>query len=422
MSTLEKIEGLIKSDPKKAETELIQVISQPVDSKDEAKLRAKESALIRLGELYRDNKNPDGLANAIRSCRSFMNSIAKAKTAKLVKTLIDFFSASPLNQHPQSSHIQIVITRENIEWARAEKRVFLRQSLEIKLCGLLFETKQTKDALGLIANLLKELKKLDDKMILTEVHLLESRIRHALSDPPKANAALISARTAANSIYCPPHLQAQLDMQSGVLHAEGKDYKTAYSYFFEALEGFSSQDDPRASLALKCMLMCKVMLNLPEDVLTIQSSKLARKYTGRGTEAMQAIAKAHQDRSLAGFEEALKTYKAELSDDPIVRNHLSALYDTLLEQNLLRIIEPYSRLELGFIAQEVKLPLRDVEAKLSQMILDKVFAGILDQGEGCLEVFEEVVQEKMYEDTLETLKQIGSVVESLYAKAQKLGQ
>jgi hypothetical protein len=36
---------------------------------------------------------------------------------------------------------------------------------------------------------------------------------------------------------------------------------------------------------------------------------LARKYTGRGTEAMQAIAKAHQERSLAKFEEALKTYK-----------------------------------------------------------------------------------------------------------------
>lgn len=135
------------------------------------------------------NRDPDGLANAIRSGRSFMNSIAKAKTAKLVKTLIDYFSASPLNQHPQSSHIQIVITRENIEWARLEKRVFLRQSLEIKLCGLLFDSKQTKEALALIANLLKELKKLDDKMILTEVHLLESRIRHALSDSPKANVS-----------------------------------------------------------------------------------------------------------------------------------------------------------------------------------------------------------------------------------------
>ena len=51
-------------------------------------------------------------------------------------------------------------------------------------------------------------------------------------------------------------------MQSGVLHAEDKDYKTAYSYFFEALEGLSSQDDPKANAALKYMLMCKVMLNL----------------------------------------------------------------------------------------------------------------------------------------------------------------
>ena len=28
------------------------------------------------------------------------------------------------------------VTKENIEWTRQEKRVFLRQSLEIKLIGL----------------------------------------------------------------------------------------------------------------------------------------------------------------------------------------------------------------------------------------------------------------------------------------------
>jgi hypothetical protein len=84
----------------------------------------------------------------------------------------------------------------------------------------------------------------------------------AYIEPFRKQAALTSARTSANAIYCPPLLQAALDMQSGVLHSEEKDYKTAYSYFYETFEGYSSQDDSKAVLALKYMLLCKIMLNL----------------------------------------------------------------------------------------------------------------------------------------------------------------
>jgi len=50
-------------------------------------------------------------------------------------------------------------------------------------------------------------------------------------------------------------------LSPGILHAEENDFKTAYSYFYEAFESFDSIDNLDAVLALKYMLLCKIMLN-----------------------------------------------------------------------------------------------------------------------------------------------------------------
>lgn len=63
---------------------------------------------------------------------------------------------------------------------------------------------------------------------------------------------------------------------------------------------------------------------------------------------------------------------AELSSDPTIRSHLAALYDTLLEQNLLRIVEPYSVIELEYVAECVGQGRQAVEAKYET--LSEVYA------------------------------------------------
>lgn len=45
--------------------------------------------------------------------------------------------------------------------------------------------------------------------------------------------------------------------------------------------------------------------------------------------------------------QALTEFKAELRDDPIINTHLAKLYDNLLEQNLIRVIEPFSRVQVS---------------------------------------------------------------------------
>ncbi|OWF50782.1 26S proteasome non-ATPase regulatory subunit 11-like [Mizuhopecten yessoensis] len=413
---LERAVALRTTNKNEAIDILNSLVKRDMDTNSEEVLRIKEQSILELGSLLAETKQAEELAGLVKFTRPFLVLVSKAKAAKMVRGLVDLF----LDMEAGTGK-EVELCKECINWAKDEKRTFLRQALESRLISLYIDTKAYQEALLLASQLLRELKKLDDKALLVEVQLLESRTYHSLSNLPKARAALTSGRTTANGIYCPPKLQAALDMQSGILHAaDEKDFKTAYSYFYEAFEGYDSIDSPKAVVALKYMLMCKIMLNTADEVQAIVSGKLALKYSGPEVEAMKSIATASHKRSLAEFQKTLGTFKPQLEDDPIVNAHLKTLYDNLLEQNLCRIIEPFSKVQVQHIANLIKLPMDTIEKKLSQMILDKKFHGILDQGAGVLVVFDETPVDKTYETSLETIQNMGKVVDALYHKAKKL--
>jgi ribosomal 50S subunit-associated protein YjgA (DUF615 family) len=81
---LEEAKALSPSDPSRAETIYKDVLSQGPGSTDAA-LRDYEAALVGLGELYRNAKKPQELAELVKASRGVFSSFAKAKTAKLGK-------------------------------------------------------------------------------------------------------------------------------------------------------------------------------------------------------------------------------------------------------------------------------------------------------------------------------------------------
>ncbi|KAI8319213.1 proteasome regulatory particle subunit [Martensiomyces pterosporus] len=440
-SQLEQAHSVAKESPQQAAALYSAVLF--ADKESDVAASDREVALLSLAALFERMQDAASLTKLISDSQGYLAVVSKAKSSKLIRTLVDRFNGIQGGLQPQ-----IATCQGMIQWAKSENREYLRQALETRLVSLYLDNQMYTEALALISQLLTELKKLDDKMQLVEVHLLESRVYMALKNLPKSRAALTSARTAANSIYTPPPLQAQLDLQSGTLHAEEGDFKTAYSYFFETMEGLAVYMNPQSAKsgsssssaatspsglspsevehrqlqAFGYMILCKIMLQQPDDLTALLATgKTASKFRDRQVVvALQAVAKAQKQRSLAGFEKALSSYRGELQSDELIRNHLTALYDTLMEQNLVRLIEPYSRVEIAHIAKLIGLPVRVVENKLSQMILDKVFHGILDQGNGCLVIFPEPKHDSTYDTTLDTIKSLSNVVESLYEKAATL--
>eukprot|EP01060_Flectonema_neradi_P038029 TRINITY_DN785_c2_g1_i2.p1 TRINITY_DN785_c2_g1~~TRINITY_DN785_c2_g1_i2.p1 ORF type:complete len:481 (+),score=107.57 TRINITY_DN785_c2_g1_i2:54-1445(+) len=377
-------------------------------------IKVKEAAVSKLGNLLVEKGDIAGIKQLLLDVRPFFQIIAKSKTAKIVKALFHAVSRSGVSKEDQ-----VVLVEEFINWSREEKRSFLRHRLQTRLGELRFELELYTEALAGVNALLREVRKLDDKSTLVDVHLLESRIYYALKNQSKAKAGLIAARTAAHSIYVAPLTQAEIDMQSGIIGAEEKEYKVAYSYFFEAFEGFNGTGEHReaAEFALKYMLMTKILDESLNDITQILQQKSVLKYRDLITvKAMKDIAAAHKGRDLHRFKEVRTEYASVFDNDPIAEAHLEDMYHSLLERHLLRVIEPYERVEITHLAKLISLDDKTIEAKLSQMILDEKLHGILDQANRCLIVYQEDTRDSLYPDALETLENVHKVIDALFDK------
>lgn len=90
---LEEAQRLAADQPAKAEAIYKEILSKPPGTSD-AELKEFETALLSLGELYRDHKKVNELVNLIHQGLSSLSSFAKAKTAKLGERHLNQFDST----------------------------------------------------------------------------------------------------------------------------------------------------------------------------------------------------------------------------------------------------------------------------------------------------------------------------------------
>jgi 26S proteasome regulatory subunit N6 len=426
-------EAQAMKDSPKLQVPLLLKITENTEKKSSAAVQIKERAVYDLIRAYCAINELSLVVTFLTDNDAFWSCISKAKTAKMVRQILDIVCSSTSSVAQQEQ-----VARKILEWTRQQKRSFLRQRVEAKLACILFQQQKYAEALTLADALLVELKKLDDKQLLVETHLLESKLHFALHNVPKSKAALTASRTAANAIYVSPLQQAEIDSQSGTIHTEEADYGTAHSYFLEAFEQLDQMNETAlATQALKYMMLCKILdslriaLKSNKGVTAASASgssasdsmltgRQAVKYAGKDLEAMQAIYAAAQNRNLKELQAVLKQYEDQLGTDLLISHHLHILQEQLLESNLIRIIEPYSCVELTHIAAKIEMSVEVTERKLSQMILDGILLGILDQSNGQLVMYEENETDSAMAKGLQVIENMDNVVTSLFERSKAL--
>lgn len=386
--------------------------------RNEALTTFQERALYELMRAYAACKDADSLIALLNEMRKSFNVFTKSKRDAFVKNI--FIN---LERIPGTTDKQIKLCEEYIASLKEQKRNFLRQRFETRLASLLVEKGDFTAALKVLPPLVKEVKKVDDKLLLVQIFLIESKVNFALDDISKARSSLTAAKTNSNSIYVDIQLQSEIDMQSGMINAHEGDFRTSFSYFFEANEGYINKGDLKKSLtSLQYMILCKIMNEQAEEVKTILNVKHLQSYTSEPSVIeLTKIAKIVENKSLEDFSKALASDAGkDLLRDKLINKSFRELENELLEKNLERVIKPYSRVEIERVAELMNMDEDKVLIKLTQMILDKKLRGIIDQGAGELIIYDEPMSGKVYTDSLQLIDNMGSVVNNLIRRAKSL--
>jgi len=95
---------------------------------------------------------------------------------------------------------------------------------------------------------------------------------------------------------------------------------------------------------------------------------------------------AYQRNDIERFEELLDLNRKQIMEDAFVRDYVEDLLKNIRTQVLMRVIKPYTRVSIAFIAGELKIPTKDVEALLVSLILDARIRARIDQVNDVVEI------------------------------------
>ncbi|KAJ3249160.1 hypothetical protein HDU77_007842 [Chytriomyces hyalinus] len=246
--------------------------------------------------------------------------------------------------------------------------------------------------------------------LLLEIYALEIQM-HTETKNNKKLKALYQQCLSVKSAIPHPRIMGVIRECGGKMHMSESEWEMAQTDFFEAFKNYDEAGSPQRIACLKYLVLANMLMESQINPFDSQETKPYK--NDADIVAMTNLVNAYQRKDIFEFEKILRDNRRTIMDDTFIRTYINGVLKNIRTQVLIKLIKPYTRIEIPFISKQLNVPAQDVEDLLVGLILDCKISGQIDQVNSRLELFSKSVDSELYA----SLDKWSKNVDSLYKTA-----
>ncbi|KAH8147425.1 uncharacterized protein LAJ45_08581 [Morchella importuna] len=203
-----------------------------------------------------------------------------------------------------------------------------------------------------------------------------------------------------------PRIMGIIRECGGKMHMNEENWKDAQSDFFESFRNYDEAGSLQRIQVLKYLVLASMLMK--SEINPFESQETKPYKTDPRIVAMTDLVEAYQRNEIHRYESILEKNKADILSDPFIREHIDEVTRNIRTEALLKLIAPFTRFTLDFIARQLRISVPEVQEILGFLILDKKIRGKINQENGTVQIESNVDAERMH-----AMKEWSSALERL---------
>ena len=246
-----------------------------------------------------------------------------------------------------------------------------------------------------------------------EVYALEIQM-YAETRNNKRLKALYQRALTVRSAVPHPKIMGIIRECGGKMHMSEENWKEAQSDFFESFKNYDEAGSMQRIQVLKYLVLTTMLMKSTINPFDSQETKPYK--NDPRISVMTDLVDAYQRDDIHQYESILKDNQ-DLLADPFIAENIDEVSRNMRTKAVLKLIAPYSRFTLAFIAKHIRISISEVQDILGVLIVDKKLNAKINQESGTV-----VVESTSDMEHLRKLRDWTSAMDALWTAVLNEGE